>query len=67
MAERIWKVDAMGLCHGHTRKIPWGCIIELQVVEENDNMNNRMTVTDADVRGERRMLRKSVSQKQRDG
>lgn len=45
----------------------WGCIIELQVVEENDNMNNRMTVTDADGRGERRMLRKSVSQKQRDG
>ena len=41
--------------------------IELQVVEEDDNMNNRMTVTDADGRGERRMLRKSVSQKQRDG
>lgn len=41
--------------------------VELQVVEENDNMNNRMMVTDADGRGERRMLRKSVSQKQRDG
>ena len=41
--------------------------IELQVVEENDNMNNRMMVTDADGRGERRMLRKSVAQKQRDG